>query len=226
LLGQSIQLAGVNSYSTADAANVGLSSGLDTRASDIVGRLTFAPNSKITLVAKGRFDKDSLEARRIDVGASWKFDPLTLNVQYANYASQPVIGFDVRRQGLSADGRYDITKNYFLNANITFDMSRYLYNGLSTYETLTVTNPLTGNYLTGTAPVFSIAQIGFGAGYHDECLTATLKYSSIYQPEVSTGQPARNQTFLLTLQFRTLGDLKVGEGLGAIPIHDGVRANP
>jgi hypothetical protein len=31
---------------------------------------------------------------------------------------------------------------------------------------------------------------------------------------------------LLTLQFRTLGDLKVGEGLGSIPIHDGVRAVP
>jgi LPS-assembly protein len=147
----------------------------------------------------------------------------------------------VRRQGLSADGKYDITKNYFLNGNVTFDMSRYLYNGLSTYETLTglnpftgylnpltgsLANPLTGNYLTGTAPVFSIAQIGFGAGYHDECLTATVKYSSIYQPAVSTGQPARNQTFLLTLQFRTLGDLKVGEGLAEIPIHDGVRANP
>ena len=241
LLGQSIQLAGANSYSTADAANVGLSSGLDTRASDIVGRVTFAPNSQITFVAKGRFDKDSLAARRLDVGASWKLAPLTLSIQYANYAAQPVIGFDVRRQGLSADGKYDITKNYFLNGNVTFDMSRYLYNGLSTYETLTglnpftgylnpltgsLANPLTGNYLTGTAPVFSIAQIGFGAGYHDECLTATVKYSSIYQPAVSTGQPARNQTFLLTLQFRTLGDLKVGEGLGTIPIHDGVRANP
>jgi LPS-assembly protein len=226
LIGQSRQVAGVNSYSTADAANVGLSSGLDTRASDIVGRLSFAPNSKITFVAKGRFDKDSLEARRIDLAASWKLDPLTLNLQYANYAAQPVIGFDVRRQGLSGDGRYDITKNYFLTGNVTFDMSRYLYNALSTYETLTVTNPLTGNYLTGTAPVFSIAQIGFGAGYHDECLTATLKYSSIYQPQVSTGQPARNQTFLLTLQFRTLGDLKVGEGLSAIPVRDGVRAMP
>ena len=100
LLGQSIQLAGMNSYSTADAANVGLSSGLDTRASDFVARLAFAPNSQITFVAKGRFDKDSLEARRVDVGASWKLNPLTLNLQYANYAAQPVIGFDVRRQGL------------------------------------------------------------------------------------------------------------------------------
>jgi LPS-assembly protein len=226
LLGQSVQIAGVNSYSTADAANVGLSSGLDTRASDIVGRFAFAPTPKITFVAKGRFDKDSLEARRLDLAASWRLDPITLNVQYANYASQPVIGFDVRRQGLSADGRYDITKNYFVNANVTFDMSRYLYNALSTYETLTVTNPLTGTYLTGTAPVFSIAQIGFGAGYHDECMTATLRYSSFYQPEVNTGQPARNQTFLLTLQFRTLGDLKIGEGLSSIPIHDGVRAMP
>ena len=113
-----------------------------------------------------------------------------------------------------------------MNANVTFDMSRYLYNALSTYEALTVTNPLTGSYLTGTAPVFSIAQIGFGAGYHDECMTATVKYSSFYQPEAITGQGSRNQTFMLTLQFRTLGDLKVGEGLAAIPIHDGVRANP
>jgi hypothetical protein len=31
---------------------------------------------------------------------------------------------------------------------------------------------------------------------------------------------------LLSLQFRTLGDLKFGEALSAIPIHDGVRANP
>ena len=226
LLGQSVQVAGANPYSNADAANVGLASGLDTRASDYVARLAFAPNSKITFVAKGRFDKDSLEARRLDVGASWRLDPLTLNVQYANYAAQQVIGFDVRRQGLTADGRYDITKNYFLNANVTFDMSRYLYNTLSTYETLTITNPLTGNYLTGTAPVFSIAQIGFGAGYHDECLTATVRYSSFYQPEVGTGQPARNQTFLLTLQFRTLGDVKFGEALGEILIDDGVRGNP
>ena len=154
LLGQSVQVAGANPYSNADAANVGLASGLDTRASDYVARLAFAPNSKITFVAKGRFDKDLLEARRLDVGASWRLDPLTLNVQYANYAAQQVIGFDVRRQGLTADGKYDITKNYFLNANVTFDMSRYLYNTLSTYETLTITNPLTGNYLTGTAPVF------------------------------------------------------------------------
>jgi LPS-assembly protein len=226
LLGQSVQIAGVNSYSTADAANVGLSSGLDTRASDIVGRFAFAPAPNIAFVAKGRFDKDSLQARRLDLAASWRLDPLTLNVQYANYASQPVIGFDVRRQGLSADGRYDITKNYFVNANVTFDMSRYLYNALSTYETVTVTNPFTGGFLTGTAPVFSIAQIGFGAGYHDECMTATLRYSSFYQPEVNTGQPARNQTFLLTLQFRTLGDVKFGEGLSSIPIHDGVRAMP
>ena len=35
--GQSYQVAGTNSYATPDAANVGLSSGLDTRLSDYVG---------------------------------------------------------------------------------------------------------------------------------------------------------------------------------------------
>lgn len=225
MIGQSRQVAGANSYATADAANVGLASGLDTRASDIVGRFSFAPNSKVTFIAKGRFDKDTLQARRLDLAASWKLDPVTLNIQYANYASQPVIGFDQRRQGLSADARYDITKNYFLTGNITFDMSRYLYNSISTLETIQA-NELTGINLTGTAPLFSIAQLGLGAGYHDECTTITLKYMSNYQPEVGAGQPARNQTFLLSLQFRTLGEVKVGEGLSSVPIHDGVRAMP
>ncbi|MGA8169371.1 MAG: LPS assembly protein LptD [Methylocystis sp.] len=225
LIGQSRQVAGVNSYATADAANVGLASGLDTRASDIVGRVSFSPNSKITFIAKGRFDQDTLQARRLDLAASWKLEPLTLNIQYANYASQPVIGFDERRQGLSADARYDITKNYFLTGNVTFDMSRYLYNAISTLETIQA-NQLTGINLTGTAPLFSIAQLGLGAGYHDECTTISLKYTSNYQPEYGTGQPARNQTILLSLQFRTLGEIKFGEGLSPVTVQDGVRAQP
>ena len=225
LVGQSRQIAGANPYSTADAANAGLASGLDNRASDIVGRLAISPAPQLNFVAKGRFDKNTLQARRLDLAASWRLDPVTLNIQYANYASQPVIGFDQRRQGLTADGRYDITKNYFVNGNITFDMSCYLYNSISTLQTLAA-NQITGINLTGTAPVFSIAQLGLGAGYHDECTTITLRYTSNYQPQVGTGQPARNQTFLLSLQFRTLGEIKFGEGLSAIPIHDGVRAMP
>lgn len=224
MAGQSRQLAGKNGYSTADAANVGLSSGLDTRTSDWVGRFAFAPSSLVSFVAKGRFDPDGLRARRLDLIASFKLDPLTLNLQYANYASQPAIGFDMRRQGLTANGRYDLTKNYFLTGSVTFDMSRYLYNSLTAVPALNTT--LTGANVIGAAPLFSIAALGLGAGYRDECTTLMVNYSSVYQAQASTGLPARNQTIMVSLQLRTLGDAKFNYGLGSVLLNDGVRAQP
>jgi LPS-assembly protein len=177
----------------------------------------------LSFVAKGRFDKDSLEARRLDLVASFKLDPLFIDVQYANYASQSAIGFDQRRQGLSLAGRYSLTKNYFATGAVTFDMSRYLYNSLTSTNPLLNTT-LTGANLIGTAPVFSIATLAAGLGYQDECTTFSVYYTSIYQPQATTGLPARNQTVLVSLQFRTLGEFKFNRGLGSVLVNDGVRA--
>jgi LPS-assembly protein len=224
MIGQSSQIAGSNSYATADAANVGLNSGLDSRLSDIVGRVAVAPASFVTFTAKGRFDKDNLVAKRIDLFSTINFDPITLQLQYANYASQPAIGFDVRRQGLSASGRYDLTRNYFLNGSVTFDMSRYLYNNLTALPTIYST--YTGANLIGNSPVFSVATLGAGVGYHDECTTFTVNYSEIYQPQAYTGLPARNQSVMVSLQFRTLGEARFNYGLGSVLVNDGVRSPP
>jgi LPS-assembly protein len=224
LMGQSRQLAGENAYATPDAANVGLSSGLDKRASDLVGRIAVAPISQLTFVAKGRFDPATMNARRVDGFMSLKLDPVTFEAHYANYESQPLIGFDKRRQGLAFNGRYDVTKNYFVSGSVTFDMSRYLYNALTTYPTVNI--PLTGVNLTGTAPVFSVAALGVGAGYHDECTTLLVNYTSNYQPQANTSLPARNQTVMVTLQLRTLGTLSFSQGLNSVMLNDGVKAQP
>ena len=210
--GQSYQLAGANGYATPDAANVGLSSGLDTRRSDYVGRLAFAPNNWLSFVAKGRFDQATFHLRRVDLVAGATFGPLTLTAQYANYSQQPLLGFDVRRQGMTFGGRYDITANYFVNGNVQFDMSRYLYNS---------TTGIDGLY--GHAPVFSVAGLMAGAGYHDDCTTFTVTYSSVYEVNSMTGLPGRNQTILATLQLRTLAEAKVGASLGFVPLNDGLK---
>jgi len=224
MAGQSRQLAGANAYATPDAANVGIASGLDTRTSDWVGRFAFAPWAPLQFIAKGRFDQDTMKARRIDLVAALKWDPITFDLQYANYSAQTPIGFDHRRQGLSASGRYNLTKNYFVSGSVTFDMSRYLFNGLT--PTSIGTTTFTGVNLVGTAPVFSIAALGAGAGYQDECATFFVNYSSIYQPQSVTGLPARNQTIMVSLQLRTLGDAKFNYGLGSVPLNDGVRSTP
>ena len=227
MAGQSLQVAGRNGFATPDAANVGLSSGLDSRRSDYVGRFAFAPNSVLSFVAKGRFDVNTFAPRRIDLVGSAAFGGLVLTANYANYASQPAIGFDVRRQGLAIGAKYDITSNYFVNANVTFDLSRHLYNN-SWLQPQIFVNPNTGQTFAvpqsayiGNASVFSIAGLNIGAGYHDECTTFTVNYSSNYQPN-SYGLPARNQTILVSLQLRTLGQGSFGASLGSTALNDGL----
>jgi len=206
--GQSYQLAGTNSYATPDAANVGLSSGLDTRHSDYVGAFTIAPNSIFSFIAKARFGVSSLAARRVDLIASYNFGALTGSIQFADYEAQPVIGYDVRREGLAFSSRYKITDHYFAQGNITFDMSRQFY-------------PATLIGFTSPGP-FAIAAFGLGAGYQDECTTLSINYSSIYQ-DYGSGSLTRNQTVLLQLQLRTLGEAKVSQTFLNTTALDGVK---
>jgi LPS-assembly protein len=206
--GQSYQLAGTNSYATPDAANVGLSSGLDTRLSDYVSALTIAPNSIFSIIAKARFDVSSLAARRLDLIANYNFGALTGSIQFADYEAQPVIGYGVRREGLSLSSRYKLSDNYFAQGNITFDMSRQFYPA----SLIGFTNP---------GP-FAIAAFGLGGGYQDECTTFSVNYSSIYQ-DYGSGSLTRNQTVLLQLQLRTLGDAKVTRTFLNTTALDGVK---
>ncbi|MGH6799903.1 MAG: LPS-assembly protein LptD [Methylocella sp.] len=206
--GQSYQLAGTNSYATPDAANVGLSSGLDTRRSDYVSAATFAPNSIFSFIAKARFDVSSLAARRVDLITNYNFGALTGSIQFANYQAQPVIGYAVRREGLSLTSRYKISDNYFAQGNITFDMSRHLYPA----SLIGFSNP---------GP-FAIAAFGVGGGYQDEGTTFSVNYSSIYQ-DYGSASLTRNQTVLLQLQLRTLGDAKVTQTFLNTTALDGVR---
>lgn len=189
--GQSAQLSGKNSYATADAANVGLSSGLDTRRSDYVAGGTFVPVSFLSFAVNSRFDVNTLEPRRVDVVSNLHFGGFTGGVQFARYTAQPLIGYNVTREGLSLNGKYDITKNYFVKGNVTFDMSRQFY----------------PEYLVGFSNPgsFPIASMGLGAGYMNECLSASINYTSVYE-NLGTGALTRNQTYLFTLTLKTLGD--------------------
>ncbi len=207
--GQSVQVAGTNSYATPDAANIGLSSGLDTRFSDYVTSLTIVPNPIFSFLAKARFDVDSWAVRRLDLMATYNFtDALTGAIQFANYEAQPLIGYYVRREGLSLSSRYKFNKNYYAQGNITFDMSRHLYPpALISYS-----NP---------GP-FAVAAYGAGVGYQDECTDFSVLYTSTYQ-DYGSGSLVRNQTILLQLQLRTLGGTKVTESFLNTTSLDGVK---
>ncbi len=207
--GQSYQVAGTNSYATPDAANIGLSSGLDTKASDYVTSLTIVPNPIFSFLAKARFDVNSLAIRRLDLMATYNFsDALTGAIQFANYEAQPLIGYYVRREGLSLSSRYKFDNHYYAQGNVTFDMSRHLYPP----ALIGFTNP----------GLFPVAGFGVGAGYQDECTDFSVLYTEAYQ-DYGSGSLVRNQTVLLQLQLRTLGGTKVTESFLNTTSLDGVK---
>jgi len=194
MVGQSFQLAGRNSYATPDAANIGLGSGLDKRRSDIVARAAFAPNSSMSFIAKGRFDPGNLDLRRIDMIANMNVGPLGATVHYARYNAQPLIGFDKRREGLLAGARVKLNENISLNSNVIFDLSRRQYNNMT--PTL------------GRAPLFSVAGLGLGATYSDDCTALEVRYTSILESN-GAGANVRNQTLMFSLRLRTVGDTRI-----------------
>ena len=206
LVGQSYQLAGRNSYDSPDAANIGLQSGLDTRASNYVTRLAIAPTSMFAFIAKTQLDPTNFDVKRLDLMANGKFGPLELGVQYARYDAQPLIGFNERREGVSTTAKYKIDDKWFATGNVVFDMSRHLYNDI----------------YGGHAPLFSLAGLGAGVGYSDDCLALSVNYTSVYQDNGTGTTPVRNQTVLVQLQFRTLGDTSVKSNLGNVAYTDGI----
>jgi LPS-assembly protein len=208
MIGQSMQLAGRNSYATPDAANIGLQSGLERTRSDIVGRLAYSPGPMFAFVAKTRFDPETKEMRRLDLLANMNFGRFETSLQYARYTQQPLIGYDQRREGLAAGAKYKLTEAVQINGNVIFDLSRHLYNG-------------TTNAAVRPAPLFSIAGLGVGATYTDDCTTLGVQYTSVLQAN-GAGQAVRNQTLLVSLQLRTVGDTRVRSALGELPVQDGL----
>ena len=203
MFGQSYQMAGRNSYANPDAANIGLASGLETRQSDYVARAAFSPDGNYSFVAKSRMDPNDYHLRRLDLLASGRFGAFTSSLQYARYEAQPALGFDKRREGIVASTGYSFDTNYYLSGTVIFDMTRHLYS--------------TGS---GSTPLFSVAGLGLGAGYRDECATLSVNYTSTY-PQNSNAA-TRNQTLIFQLVLRTLGEARVSTSVSGLFGNDGV----
>jgi LPS-assembly protein len=206
LFGQSYQLAGQNSYATQDALAVGLGSGLSNRSSDYVARLQLAPTSHLALIAKTNLDPSTWQPKRIDVSANAIFGNWEASLDYARYVAQPSIGYYVTRQGLSPTLKINIAKDFFIDGNVVFDLSRHYYNAAFGAE----------------APLFSVAGLGLGVGYSNDCATLSVNYTSVYQADL-VGPAQRNQTVALNLQLRTLGDTQIRSGLAELKVEDGLQ---
>jgi LPS-assembly protein len=199
--GQSVQVAGQNSYTLLDATNTGLESGLDKTWSNLVAgetlQLTSAP---LTLGLKQQVDPTTGAFARTDAILGGRWGGFDGSIDYARYAAQPLLGYPFPREGLIAKASYKYG-DVVASGGVTFDMSRRYY------------DPSFGS-------PFYAPQYNIGLSYiANNCTTLKVAYNSTISVPISTtpGVPAapavRDQTFLLELDFRTLGDVKGSTGI-------------
>ena len=199
--GESIQLAGQNSYAIADAANTGLESGLDKRFSNYVIGETIAPfSSSFSLTSKQQFDSSTFALTRLDVIANASYGGFTTSIDYGRYAAQPELGYIYNREGLLTNASYKLDKTWSVDGSVLFDMSRHYYDQPGE-----------------TTPRLYTPSYAFGLTYGDTCTTVKVRYSSTNSDPIDLpggmAVPAvHDQTLLIQLTLRTLGD--VGGSIG------------
>jgi LPS-assembly protein len=157
-------------------------------------------------MSKQQFDSSTLQLARFDGIAKASYAGINGAVDYALYAAQPALGFEFPREGLSGSLGYNFLTRWSVDGSLVVDMSRHYYDTLGQ-----------------TTPVFNPIGYSFGVGYKDDCTTLTFRYSSsVSQPQAFATFPGgpvvvnpatRNQTLMIQLVLRTLGDVKTNVGL-------------
>ncbi|WP_112662973.1 LPS-assembly protein LptD [Microvirga flavescens] len=226
LFGQSYQVAGRNSFTPGDLANVGRDSGLESTDSDYVGRFKIAPTKNIAFVTRGRFDNEDFTLNRLEAGLTANLNPwvpVSASVIYARYGAQPELGFPTRREGVLSSATWNITENWFVTGSLLLDLDRYLV-ARDTFVQNYLKNPATAVY--NRQDYAYVSSMSLGLGYMDECTTFTLNYSSAPRDvAVSTGEKNRNQTISFTLELRTLGQATVNQNLSGVSSETGTVKN-
>ena len=205
--GESIQVAGQNSYTLFDMANTGMDSGLNRTFSNfVVGEMIQPTSAPISLLSKQQFDSSTFQLDRFDAIAKASIGGVTGSVDYALYAAQPALGWEFPREGLTGNASYKFQDRWTIDGSLVLDMSRHYYD-VPGQET----------------PVFYPVGYSLGFGYKDECTTLTVRYSASVSAPAAFAQYAggpliynpstRSQTLMFQLVLRTLGDVRANVGL-------------
>ncbi len=207
IAGESIQVAGQNSYTLYDVANAGQDSGLDKRFSNfVIGEVIQPTAAPVSIISKQQFDSATFALDRFDAIARATLGAVTGSLDYAVYAAQPALGWEYPREGLTGNASYKFQDRWSVDGSLVLDMSRHFYD---TYGQET--------------PIFYPIGYSFGLGYKDECTTFTIRYSTSISAPIAyaeyEGAPliynpsTRTQTLMFSLVLRTLGDVKTNVGL-------------
>ena len=114
VFGESYQLAGKNEFAE--------QTGLATDASDYVSGLYLQASSSLAFSAQTRFDEDTLDIERTDLGSWSKYGPVELIVNYADVTAQPGIDQNEEREEILSTGALAITDLWALLGSVRYDI--------------------------------------------------------------------------------------------------------
>jgi LPS-assembly protein len=151
MFGQSYHLFGENSFAFGGPTNTGIDSGLDTRRSDYIGRVSYQPNYIYTFTSRARFDEESFAVRRFEAEARANLGRWNTTLLYGSYDAQPELGFLSRRQGILGSAMFKIDANWILTGAARYDINAK-----------------------------KLSQTQIGIGYVDDCFILALNYITDY----------------------------------------------
>jgi LPS-assembly protein len=177
LFGQSYHLFGLNSFAAADLTNTGIGSGLDTRRSDYVGRISYQPNRIYSLTGRVRLDEATMAVRRFELEGKASFDRFSVSLLYGSYDAQPELGYLYRREGILGTGSFKVASNWVVSGGLRYDLK----------------NQTVNQYIVG-------------AGYVDDCFVMALNYITDYAyTTMVNSTPVTDHRVMLQIGLRTIG---------------------
>ncbi len=175
VVGESYQIAGQNSFD--------LNSGLGTQSSDYVTGLYLQAAKYLSMTGQARFNVDTFDLMRTDLGSSVQFGPIDLGVDYAEVAPEAVTPDVItpttkndnqeRRQEIQGKGALSLTDTWALLGTIRYDLQNQ-----------------------------QAISDGVGIRYQDDCLTLAVTYedSNIQDQDIKP-----EQRVMVSLALKYLG---------------------
>jgi LPS-assembly protein len=148
IVGQSYQLAGMNSFATSDLVGAGLESGLETARSDYVTTVGVTTPQNVSLSMSYRLNEKDLALKRGDTTLGYTGPIINTQVTYSHISAQPDYGIATDSDEIQPQARLKLTNDWSVNTKLGYDLQNN-----------------------------DISEDGFGVTYSDECTTASLDYT-------------------------------------------------
>jgi len=124
VVGQSFQLAGVNSFATPDLVNAGANSGLENDASDYVGMTGVDLPNGLSVATSARLDRNDLSLRRSDTALRFDGARFESELIYTRIAAQPRYGLTTAQDEIQTAAAYKFRDYWSVFGSLTYDINR------------------------------------------------------------------------------------------------------